>query len=86
MKPIKFRGFSGVYAENQPEYGNLPFLTLYGDGDSREVVTCWRPTLCERIKVLFTGRVWVDVMTFGGPLQPLIVSGHKTFKIEKVEK
>jgi hypothetical protein len=59
-----------VYAKDQPECLPLPAVNrLYGDG-VRTVITRWRLTWRERIKVLFRGCVWLEQMTFGGPLQP----------------
>lgn len=66
MKPIRFDEVNCVYAENQPEYLPLP-VHKTGSG---EVISCWKLTLWERIKVLFTGCVWYDVLTFNQPLQP----------------
>lgn len=58
-----------VFAENQDEYLPLP---AYFDGDV--VTSCWRLSFVERIKVLFRGRVFLQVLTFGTPLQPIKMS------------
>lgn len=69
MKPIKFKQANVTFAENQPEYLPLP---AYYDKHSGDMWSCWKLSLAERIYMLFTGKVWVGVKTFGNPLQPLL--------------
>lgn len=66
MQPIKFKEQTCTFAENQPEYLPLP---AFKNTDG-EVITCWKLSLAERIKVLFTGKVWQRQLTFNQPLQP----------------
>ena len=75
MKPIKFKDQTVVFAENQPEYGNLPALRI--DSLQGEVVTCWKMTLTERLKVIFTGKVWLSLMSFNKPLTPSFMSVNR---------
>ena len=72
MKPIKFKQANTVFAENQPEYFNLPASVNNGI-----VKTCWKMTFIERLYVLFTGCVWLEILTHGNPLQPLKMSAPK---------
>jgi hypothetical protein len=65
MKPIEFPQQNKVLAENQPEYIPLPVFM-----DGTETVSCWRLTLRERLRLLFTGKLWLRQMNFGQPLQP----------------
>ncbi len=68
MKPIKFKGMNITYAKGQKPYLPLP---AFNHDDSWESVTaCWGMTFWERIKVLFTGEIWVTLPTFGKPLTP----------------
>ena len=61
-------GFESVYAKGQPQYLPLPALhTPQGDG----VVTRWRLTWRERLRILWTGNLYLEIRTFGLPLQPL---------------
>lgn len=71
MKPIEFPQQNCVYAKDQPEYLPLP---AHRSPDGMEVTACWGMTWRERFTVLFTGRVYVNLLTFGGPLAPSIVS------------
>ena len=79
MTPHRFPEANVVFGEGQPEYQPLPAVVGLFNG---EVITCWRPSLWERVKLLWTGRVWVHQLTFGGRLQPLIVSAHKLFVMD----
>jgi len=66
MKPIKFDGHNMVYAKDQPEYLPLPvYKNKVGN-----VTSCWGMSLKERLKVLFTGKIFVSIRTFNNPLQP----------------
>jgi hypothetical protein len=75
MKPVKFKEVNVTYAENQPEYQPLPgFKNASPEG---EFVFCMGMTLRERIKVLFTGKIWVTLLTFNNPLTPSFHSVDK---------
>ena len=67
MEPISFSAANTIFAKDQPEYLPLP---AYRD-PSGEVVTCWRLSWRERVKILFTGRLWFATLTFNKPLQPM---------------
>lgn len=72
MKPIGFAQQNAVLAKDQPQYLPLPVhreLTLPGT-----VTSCWQLTVRERLKLLFTGRLWFSQLTFGAPLQPQLPS------------
>jgi hypothetical protein len=70
MTPIEFPEQNVVYAKDQPEYLPLPAHKT-ADG---EVTSCWGMTWRERLRVLFTGRIYFSSLTFNGPLQPQRVS------------
>lgn len=73
MTPVKFNEQNVVYAESQPEYLPLPAHKTK-DG---VVTSCWKMTLKERLKVSITGRIYLSVMTFNKPLQPLLISTNR---------
>lgn len=59
-----------VYAKDQPEYTPLPAVrTVQG-----EVITRWKLTFRERLVVLFSGNIWLNLLTFNNPLQPIKLS------------
>ena len=75
MKPIKFKHQNVVFAENQPEYQQLPALKL--DTSEGEVISCWKMSFKERLKVLFTGKIWLSLMGFNKPLTPTYLSVNR---------
>jgi hypothetical protein len=66
MKPIEFKGFNKILAKDQPQYQPLPVLW---EADGR-VISCWKLSLKERLKVLFGGKLWLSQLTFNQKLQP----------------
>lgn len=78
MKPISFEGQNSEIAKDQDEYQTLPALELDG-----HVISCWKLSLKERFMIIFTGRIWVNIWTFGKPLQPQAISVEKPFNDNK---
>lgn len=78
MKPIKFKEQNCVYAENQSEY--LPLPACKRPEHNGEVISCWRLSIRERIKILFSGKLWLSLWTFDGPLQPQLPSVDSPFE------
>lgn len=62
-----------VIAENQDEYGNLPAVFL----DNGVIVTRWRLSFRERLKVLFAGNIYLWMWTFGNPVTPVLIEIEK---------
>lgn len=60
-----------VYAENQPQYIPLPMWKGLDDPEGRRV-SRWRLTWRERLSVLLGGSIWISILTFGKPLQPVL--------------
>lgn len=75
MEAVKFKHHNVVFAENQKEYKPIPALRIAGPGG--HVISCWRLSLWERIKVLFLGRVWMDLMSYNQPLTPSHLSVNR---------
>ena len=73
MNPIKFKEVNCTYAENQPQYRPLP---THKDRIGT-VTSCWQLTWKERLRVLFTGELWLQQLTFNQPLQPQLPSTVK---------
>ena len=65
MKPIKFPEQTMVWAENQP-----PYLPLPAYSNDQETISLWALTWRERLRILFTGRLWLRQLNFGRSLQP----------------
>ena len=75
MRPTKFKHQNCTYAENQPDYMPLPALKI--QSEYGEVVSCWRMSFRDRVKVLFTGKVWLSLMSFNKPLTPSFMSVNR---------
>jgi len=79
MKPISpvvvgFEDLEVVYAKDQPQYIPLPALPIdNGNG----LVTHWRLDWRERLRALFFGDLYLRVLTFKQPLQPISLSLSK---------
>ena len=66
MESIYFEECNTEIAKNQDEYMPLP-AHVNSDGI---VTSCWKMTWTERVRVLFSGRVFLSIMIFHRPLQP----------------
>ena len=80
MKPIEFKQQNKVYAKNQKPY--LPLPVYEDDLQGGRVIHCWRLSLHERLAIFFTGKLWIRVLNFGNPLQPIRPSVQNPFKKE----
>ena len=75
MKPIEFSEQNMVWAANQ-----LPYLPLPAWSDQKQTISLWQMSWWERIKMLFTGRLWLCQLNFGSPLQPQCPSVDYPFR------
>ena len=69
MKPINFEESNQTLGEDQPEY--LALHVHRYSGHPSIVVSCWKMTFLERFKTLFTGKIWVNMMTFKKKPMPI---------------
>jgi hypothetical protein len=69
VKPIRFKEQNVVYAKNQQPY--LPLPSYQDDEQGGRIFHCWKLTIRERIKILFTGKLWINVLNFHLPPQPI---------------
>lgn len=69
MKIIEFPEQTVVIAKDQPQYHPLPAYR-YNDPVQGRIACCWELSWKERFKVLLTGKVWHQILTFNNPLQP----------------
>jgi len=76
MKPIKFAEQNCTFAENQPQYQPLP--AFKSDTKEGQVISCWKLSFLERLRILFKGELWVSLMMFGQPLTPSYFSTKKS--------
>ena len=75
MELIEFPEQTVVIAKDQPQYRPLPAYQ-YRD-EQGTIVCCWKLSFWERVRVLFTGKLWHTILTFNSPLQPQLLETHK---------
>lgn len=68
MEPVKFKEVNLTFAEDQPEY--LPLPVWKNPDTGNEVVSCWKASVRERFKILFSGRIYLTLLSFNKPLTP----------------
>lgn len=61
-----------IFAEDQAEYLNLP--AIKNSSPEGMVTTRWHLTWQERFRVLFSGNLWLSILTFHNPLQPITLT------------
>lgn len=69
MKPIEFKGTNFIFAKDQPEYFSLP-VWRKPNSSKGVVVSCWKAGLIERFKILFSGKLYLSLLSFNKPLTP----------------
>jgi hypothetical protein len=57
------------YAKDQMEYLTLP--AIKSSGVNGRVTTRWRLTWSERLRIIFSGNLWIQMLTFHERLQPI---------------
>lgn len=65
-----------VIAKDQPEYLPLPAYRYANDPQGR-IICLWRMNWKARLRFLFTGRIWHQILTFNQPLQPQLLTTEK---------
>lgn len=75
MKPVEFKEKNVVFGEGQPEY--LPLPAFKNHSELGEVITCWELSFWERIRILFLGKIWLNMITFNKPLMPVYLTTKK---------
>lgn len=77
---IEFPEQTVIIAKDQPQYRPLP---AYQHGDKSGTITfCWKLSLIDRLKLLFTGKLWHNVLTFNYSLQPQLLMVDKPFMLQ----
>ena len=75
MEPLNFEESDVIFGENQPEY--LPLPAKFGDRTVGEIYTCWKLSPEEIAEIQKTGVVWLSILTFNHPLQPVSLTATK---------
>lgn len=59
-----------IFAKDQPEYLQLPAWRSF-DREDGMIVSRFKLTFKERLQILFSGSLWLSVLTFNTTLQPI---------------
>jgi len=60
-----------VYAKDQPQY--IALRTLVGNDKDRRVLSHWEPTPEQREAIAKGADIYLQLLTFGEPLQPILM-------------
>ena len=78
MKPIDFKQSAKVLQRSSDMTDDgCAALPVWSDG--MQCVSCWKPSLDERISLAFGGKVWLGVAS-GSTQPPVFLSGKNVFK------
>lgn len=78
MKPIDFKQSTKVL-QRSSEVTDDGRSSLHVWSDGMQCVSCWKPSLSERISLVFGGKVWLGVAS-GSTQPPVFLSGRNVFK------
>jgi hypothetical protein len=67
-----------VFGKDQPQYQPLPAVIEHG-----LVTTRWKLTWREKLQVALTGNLWLSLLTFNHPLQPIKLSVYEPASVEE---
>lgn len=81
MKAVEFKEVNIRIAENQEEYQTLPVYAKPND-PTVPVTMCFELDEEEREQVIKEGKIWLTMLTFGNPFQPI---GMRCVKPEEFE-
>lgn len=80
MKPIKFKEVNKTWFKpasmTDEECGALPVFQ-----DNKQIISCWKISLFEKIKLLFTGKIWL--WNISQIQTPIALGCEHPFKIKK---
>lgn len=83
MHPIEFPEHNAVFAKDQPPYKPLP---VFKEESSRgELISCWQLSWRERLRILYTGKLWLAMLTFNKPPMPMLPTTQKSDVLQKLD-
>lgn len=78
MIPVFFKSYNYIFGIGQKQYKQLPAYK----NDDGNVVTCWKLTWKERFKIFFSGRMYIQQLTFNTLIQPILPSIETPLEFE----
>lgn len=73
MKAVRFPECNTVFAEGNEDHETYAFVDNSKKGN-KDIVSCYRLSFLERLLVMVTGRMWVNITSFNGKLHPMRLS------------
>ncbi len=74
MNAKEFKEMNVRVAENQPEYITLP---AYFNPENGSMTFCFDLSEDELNRIKATGEIWIQLLTFGKPMNPIKMSTNK---------
>lgn len=75
MEIVPFDGQTVVIAKDQPQYRSMPaHISRTGE---RRITCCWQLSFKEKLKLMWTGKIWHQILAFDQPLQPQLLMVDK---------
>jgi len=71
MKPVEFPEVNVRIAEHQEEFVTLP---AYANRKEGTITFCMELTEEEKKEILGSGHVWIQLVTYNQPMQPIALS------------
>lgn len=78
MKPIKFKEATKVL-QKPSTMTDAECASLHVWTDGKECVSCWKPTIKERVRILFGGKIYLGVLSGCSTQPPVFVTGEYPF-------
>ncbi len=79
MKPIDFPQSTKVL-QRPLSMTEDECASLHVWSDGKQCVSCWKPSFIERVKIMFTGKVYLGVLS-GKTQPPVFMSGENVFAV-----
>ena len=76
MKAYKFLEINTVFAEDNPEYKTFAYVDPSPKGN-KDIVICYTMTFMEKLMIILTGKIWVNITSGDGKLRPMRLSTLK---------
>ena len=73
MKSLNFPKVNVVFAKDNPVHETFAYRDNSPNGN-KDIVACYVLTFWERVMVLLTGKIWVNITTMDGNLRPMRMS------------
>jgi hypothetical protein len=81
MTPCNFEQATHTLAKDQPQY--LPLPIHLGHAPEYRMTSCWQLTDEEIEQLVRTRRLWIQVLSFGAPMQPILPSADAPAELNR---